>query len=117
MGKRLIVISFLGLVAVGAIGAVFYTVNTAAPAAGPPEPVRVPVVASTVASEDVPIYLRGVGTTIAYNNVVVRSQITGQLVNVAFQQGQTVHKGDLLAEIDPAPSRARLDQMNANRDR
>src|SRR5262249_25388393 len=64
-----------------------------------------------------PIYLRGVGTVIAYNNVIVRSQITGQIVNIAFQQGQTVKKGDLLAEIDPRPYQAQLDQAIANRDR
>ena len=45
----------------------------------PPAPPAVPVVAGTVASGDVPIYLRGIGTVIAYNTVVVRSQIQGQL--------------------------------------
>jgi multidrug efflux system membrane fusion protein len=77
----------------------------------------VPVVAGTVQSHDVPIYLQGVGTVIAFNNVVVRSQITGQLTKVPFQQGQTVHKGDLLAVIDPRPFQAALDQAVANRDR
>src|SRR6202012_721513 len=62
-----------------------------------------PVVAGTVKSGPVPIYLRGVGTVIAFNNVVLRSQITGPLVSVGFRQGQTVHKGDVLAEIDPRP--------------
>ena len=89
----------------------------AAAALPPPAPPTVPVVAAMVASHDVPIYLRGVGTVIAYNNVIVRSQVTGQLVNVAFTQGQTVHKGDLLAEIDPRPYQAQLDQAIANRDR
>ena len=116
MAARLIIVSLLGLVAVG-LGAAFYTTHAEAPAAAAPEPARVPVVVSKVTSEDVPIYLRGVGTTIAYNNVVARSQITGQLVNIAFKQGQTVHKGDLLAEIDPRPYQAQLDQMIANRDR
>ena len=69
------------------------------------------------AEHDVPIYLRGVGTVIAYNNVIVRSQITGQLVKIAFTQGQTVKKGDLLAEIDPRPYQAQLDEAIANRDR
>jgi multidrug efflux system membrane fusion protein len=70
-----------------------------------------------VLQHDVPIYLRGVGTVIAYNNVIVRSQITGQLVKIAFTQGQTVKKGDLLAEIDPRPYQAQLDEAIANRDR
>jgi multidrug efflux system membrane fusion protein len=77
----------------------------------------VPVVAGTVLQHDVPIYLRGVGTVIAYNNVIIRSQITGQLVKIAFTQGQTVKKDDLLAEIDPRPYQAQLDEAIANRDR
>jgi len=77
----------------------------------------VPVVPGTVLQHDVPIYLRGVGTVIAHNNVVVRSQITGQLVKIAFTQGQTVKKGDLLAEIDPRPYQAQLNEAIANRDR
>lgn len=81
----------------------------------PPPPV--PVVAAQIQKHPVPIYLRGVGTVIAYNNVVVRSQITGPLTRIAFEQGQTVHKGDLLAEIDPRPYQPQLDQAVANRDR
>jgi membrane fusion protein, multidrug efflux system len=88
--------------------------ETGQPAVPPP---AVPVVAGTVHQGDVPIYLRGVGTVIAYNNVIVRSQITGQIVKIAFTQGQTVHQGDLLAEIDPRPYQAQLDQATANRDR
>jgi multidrug efflux system membrane fusion protein len=80
-------------------------------------PPAVPVVAGTVHQGDVPIYLRGVGTVIAYNNVIVRSQITGQIVKIAFNQGQTVHQGDPLAQIDPRPYQAQLDQAIANRDR
>ncbi len=118
MNKRLIIVAALGLVTAAAgIGIAVDTGNTEAPAAIAPASVRVPVVTGTVQSKDVPIYLRGVGTVIAYNNVVERSQITGQLVKIAFQQGQTVHKGDLLAEIDPRPYQAQLDQMTANRDR
>jgi membrane fusion protein, multidrug efflux system len=113
--KPLVAVFILGLAAIGA--AVFYASGSEAPAAPAPEPHRVPVVTAPVQSKDVPIYLRGVGTVIAYNNVIVRSQITGQLVNIAFQQGQTVRKGDPLAEIDPRPYQAQVDQMEANRDR
>src|ERR1700745_789928 len=101
-------------------GATFGTKDLRAPAKAeqpPPAPPSVPVVAAKVVSHDVPIYLRGVGTVIAYNNVIVRSQITGQLIKVSFTQGQTVHKGDLLGEIDPRPYQAQLDQATANRDR
>jgi membrane fusion protein, multidrug efflux system len=113
-------IMILGTVmAIAAAGAIAgYLVDRTprpAEAAAPPPPV--PVVAQKVKSGDVPIYLRGVGTVIAYNNVIVRSQITGQLLNIAFTQGQAVKKGDLLAEIDPRPYQAQLDQAIANRDR
>ena len=89
----------------------------AKPAEAAVAPPSVPVVAGITKSGDVPIYLRGVGTVIAYNNVIVRSQITGQLVKIAFRQGQTVKKDDLLAVIDPRPYQAQLDQAIANRDR
>jgi membrane fusion protein, multidrug efflux system len=90
--------------------------STAAPQA-PVAPAPIAVVAAAVKSHDVPIYLRGVGTVIAYNNVIVRSQITGQLVKISFVQGQTVKTGDVLAVIDPSPYQAQLDQAIANRDR
>jgi multidrug efflux system membrane fusion protein len=80
-------------------------------------PPTVPVVAGTVAQHDVPIYLTGVGTVIAYNTVVVRSQIQGQLVSINFTEGQSVHTGDLLAQIDPRPYQAQIDQVTATRDR
>jgi multidrug efflux system membrane fusion protein len=87
--------------------------KNSAPPASPP----VPIVAGTVDQHDVPIYLTGVGTVIAYNTVVVRSQIQGQLVSINFKEGQTVHAGDLLAQIDPRPYQAQIDQLTANRDR
>jgi multidrug efflux system membrane fusion protein len=77
----------------------------------------VPIVAGTVTQHDVPIYLTGVGTVVAYNTVVVRSQIQGQLVSINFTEGQNVHAGDLLAQIDPRPYQAQIDQLTANRDR
>jgi membrane fusion protein, multidrug efflux system len=77
----------------------------------------VPVVAGVVSSRDVPIYLSGVGTVIAYNTVLVRSQIQGQIVSINFTEGQTVHTGDLLAQIDPRPYQAQIDQVTATRDR
>ena len=86
-------------------------------AAQTPTVPAVPVVAGEVMRHDVPIYLRGVGTVIAYNTVVVRSQIQGQLTRIAFTEGQAVHAGDLLAEIDPRPFQAQLDQVTATRDR
>jgi multidrug efflux system membrane fusion protein len=89
--------------------------RSAPPAAATPP--LVPVVAGTVTQHDVPIYLTGVGTVIAYNTVVVRSQIQGQIVSINFTEGQTVHAGDLLAQIDPRPYQAQIEQVTATRDR
>jgi membrane fusion protein, multidrug efflux system len=83
-----------------------------------PAPISmVPVVAGVVSSGDVPIYLSGVGTVIAYNTVLVRSQIQGQIVSINFTEGQPVHAGDLLAQIDPRPYQAQIDQVTATRER
>jgi multidrug efflux system membrane fusion protein len=82
-----------------------------------PAPPAVPIVAGTVAQHDVPIYLTGVGTVIAYNTDVVRAQIQGQLISINFTEGQTVHAGDLLAQIDPRPYQALIDQYTGNLER
>jgi len=82
-----------------------------------PAPPAVPIVAGTVAQHDVPIYLTGVGTVIAYNTDVVRTQIQGQLISINFTEGQTVHAGDLLAQIDPRPYQALIDQYTGNLER
>ena len=71
----------------------------------------VPVVAAAVKSGNVPIYLHGIGSVDAWNTVVVRSQIQGPLIRIAFKEGQIVHKGDLLAEIDPRPYQVALEQL------
>jgi multidrug efflux system membrane fusion protein len=117
MLKRLLILAIVLISVAGLALGVARFWDTPKPVQATPTPQAVPVVAGTVQSHDVPIYLRGVGTVIAYNNVIVRSQITGQLVKIAFKQGQTVRKGDLLAEIDPRPYQAQLDQAIANRDR
>ena len=86
-------------------------------AAAPAPPPPVPIVAGTVAQHDVPIYLTGVGTVIAYNTDVVRAQIQGQIISINFTEGQTVHAGDLLAQIDPRPFQAQIDQFTGNLER
>jgi hypothetical protein len=56
-----------------------------------------PIVAGVVAHYDVPIYLTGVGTVIACNTDVTRSQIHGQIVSINFTEGLAAHTGDLLS--------------------
>jgi multidrug efflux system membrane fusion protein len=69
----------------------------------------IPVVAGVVKKRDVPIYLDGIGTVQAFNTVTFHPQTSGILTQVAFQEGQDVKKGDLLAVIDPRPLQAQLD--------
>lgn len=117
MRKRPVIVAAL-LILIGGVGfAAKHVYDPSEPAAASVPPPAVPVVAGKVASHDVPIYLRGVGTVIAYNNVVVHSLISGPITKIAFTQGQTVKKGDLLAQIDPDPYQAQIDQITATRDR
>ena len=117
MRRKWMIVSTAAALAAAGVIASYVLTRAPHPAEAAAPPPAVPVVATKVKSGDVPIYLRGVGTVIAYNNVIVRSQITGQLIKIAFRQGQTVKKGDLLGEIDPSPYQAQLDQAIANRDR
>jgi membrane fusion protein, multidrug efflux system len=119
MRRRMLTVSALAiaLLAVGGGLGLRHGLNLAASASPASTLPSVPVVAGLVSSHDVPIYLRGVGTVIAYNTVVVRSQIQGQITQIPFTEGQGVRVGDLLAQIDPRPYQAQLDQTIATRDR
>ncbi|HYL87115.1 MAG TPA: MdtA/MuxA family multidrug efflux RND transporter periplasmic adaptor subunit [Candidatus Angelobacter sp.] len=70
----------------------------------------VPVVVASALRGDLPVYFNGLGTVTAFNTVTVRSRVDGQLINVAFREGQFVHEGDLLAQIDPRPFQVQMDQ-------
>jgi len=113
--KHLVILAVL-LVVVAAGGAYALKRGRPSPTADP-TPAPAPVVAEVVAQHDVPIYLNGVGTVIAYNTDVVRAQIQGQIISINFTEGQQVHAGDLLAQIDPRPYQAQIEQFTANRDR
>ena len=73
-------------------------------------PGTIPVVVATATKGDLPVFYNGLGSVTAFNTVTVRSRIDGQLINVAFKEGQTVKAGDLLAEIDPRPYQVQLEQ-------
>jgi multidrug efflux system membrane fusion protein len=70
---------------------------------------------ATVAKAEVPIYFTGLGTVQAFYTVTVTARVDGELQKVFFTEGQTVHKGDLLAQIDPRPNQAALSQAIATK--
>jgi multidrug efflux system membrane fusion protein len=86
--------------------------KNAAAHAGPP---AVPVVEGKVVQKDVPIYVDGLGTVQAFNTVTVHVRVDGELKKVAFTEGQDVHAGDLLAQVDPAPFQTALEQTVAKK--
>src|SRR6266404_5255501 len=119
MKKKVVIPTALLIAAVVGGGLLYFThirpLEKVAAAPAPPPPA--PIVAGTVAQHDVPIYLTGIGTVIAYNTDVIRAQIQGQIISINFTEGQAVHTGDLLAQIDPRPYQAQIEQFTANRDR
>ena len=70
----------------------------------------VPVVIATATRGDLPVFFNGLGTVTAFNTVTVRSRVDGQIVKINFTEGQTVHQGDALVEIDPRPYQVQLEQ-------
>jgi membrane fusion protein, multidrug efflux system len=80
--------------------------GTGRPGLAPPQPVG----AATVDKGNIRIVLNQLGTVTSLDTVTVLTQINGQLQEVAFQEGQTVKKGDFLVQIDPRPYQAALEQ-------
>jgi membrane fusion protein, multidrug efflux system len=70
----------------------------------------VPIVAVKARRGAMPVYMNGLGAVTALNTVTLHSRVDGELINVAYQEGQYVKAGDLLAEIDPRPFQVQLEQ-------
>src|ERR1700724_2615973 len=121
MKKKVVILTTLLTAALAAGGFLYFThtqaLKKAAAAAASAPPPAVSIVAGAVTQHDVPIYLSGVGTVIAYNTDIVRAQIQGQIISINFTEGQPVHDGDLLAQIDPRPYQALVGQYTGNLER
>ena len=108
-----------GVVALGLTLAAWYFADRAVPAkrhypqpawAGTQEEPLVPVRTVVAQARDLPVHLKAIGTVTALNKVTVRSRVDGQLMRVAFAEGERVERGQLLAEIDSAAYRIGLAQ-------
>lgn len=84
------------------------TKPAALPAKPPARPI--PVRTAPVGQHDVELHLNGLGTVTASKTVLLRSRVDGEIVKIAFDEGQIVREGDLVAEIDPRPFQEQLKQ-------
>ncbi|RDS79187.1 efflux RND transporter periplasmic adaptor subunit [Dyella monticola] len=73
----------------------------------------VPVTVEPTVKQNVPVYLTALGTVTALNNVTINPEVGGQLWTINFKEGQAVHKGDVIAQIDPRTYQAAYDQAVA----
>ncbi|MGH8260164.1 MAG: efflux RND transporter periplasmic adaptor subunit, partial [Steroidobacteraceae bacterium] len=115
MNKTRLVMAAAGLAALAVFAWLFGPARPS-PAAQPgAKPSAVAVDTALVARRDTPIHLEGLGTMQAFYTVKVTARVDGELTKVAFVEGQKVKRGQLLAQIDPRPYQAALDQTLAAR--
>ena len=115
MTRRALGTVLIAIAVAGAAG--WWLLEPPARAANPaPSPAPVPVTTTPVKPQDVPVMLDGIGTVQALNVVEIHGQVNGTLIALPAHEGQEVHKGDVVAEIDPRPYQAALDQAMAQRD-
>ena len=110
----------LGVLALGAGIAAVIAVRTSSAQHPPvqqaePAPSAVPATVAKATRQDVPIYATGVGNVEAYESVLIRARVDGNLMSVPVTEGQDVKQGDLIAVIDPRPYQAILDQAKAKK--
>jgi multidrug efflux system membrane fusion protein len=104
----------LVMIALVAVGYLAWQHLTQKPRPAPEPPPPVPVIAATVKQQNFPIVLTGIGNVAALNSATVRSMVTEPIINIDFKDGQSVKKGQLLAQLDPSTYQAQLDQAEAN---
>ena len=112
--RALVGIIVVGMLAAGAV-ILLPPRQGMAQAARSPSAAAVPVSVTKATRQDVPVWLRGIGTVQALNTVVVRARVDGTLMQVPVAEGQLVKQGTLLAVIDPRPYQASLDQATAKK--
>jgi len=105
--RRWLWVSLCVLLVVGLMAYFLWPKSTKA---APPPPPPIPVVAATSHKGDIGVYYSGLGAVTPLATVTVKSRVDGQLMSVRYREGDTVHQGDLLVEIDDGPYRAALTQ-------
>jgi membrane fusion protein, multidrug efflux system len=95
--------------------AVWYQARQGSVSAKPAAAAAIPVTAVETRRQDVAVYLTGLGTVTAFNRVTVHVRVDGELQAVDFTEGQDVKQGDQLAQIDPRPFQAQLDEQKAKK--
>jgi len=109
------------VVVIAAAGAALWKLSghdfTAARPGPPPAPPAVPVVAGKATAQNVPVFVRGLGTVQTFQTVTVRTRVDGQITKVLFTEGQEVKAGDPLFQIDSRPFQAALEQAQAQKTR
>lgn len=92
----------------------FHDQAKAKEAANTPPP-AIPATVAAAEKADFPVYLKGLGTVQPFNTVTVKSRVDGEVTKIGFRQGEMVKEGDLIAQIDPRPYQAALDQAEAKK--
>ncbi len=115
MKKRTVLTAIAVLAALAAVGWRYIPgIAPDARQAPAPKP-AIPVTQAIAETQDLPVYVQGLGTVQAFNTVNVRSRVDGQITEVFFKEGQQVKSGDPLFQIDPRPFQAALDQARATK--
>jgi multidrug efflux system membrane fusion protein len=108
----------LGVAAIALVAVAFVNFSgSPAPKAAPKTGNDVAATTAKAERRDMPIYLQGLGTVQAFYTATVTSRVDGELQKVGFTEGQSVKKGDLLAQIDPRPYQAAYDQAVATKNK
>jgi multidrug efflux system membrane fusion protein len=116
LGRPRALFPLLGLIVLAVIAVSWLARSQSAAAAKRPQPAAVvPVEVAAASPMDVPVYAEGIGTIQALYTDTITSRVDGEIVKLGFTEGQSVKKGALLAEIDPRPYKAALDQAVATR--
>ena len=113
MIRRAITGTVVAVVAIAGLAAWRLKAQTPVPISVTQSP-PVPVIVAKVAVSDMPIVKVGIGTAVAYNSVAVHTQVTGTIEKIGFVEGQAVQPGSLIAQLDPRPFQAALQQAEAN---